>query len=274
MNLFDFTDYRVALKHLLQVKKQQIGQRFNYQNLAKACGIQKTYLSRSLNSEGTHLSDEQLYRAGKFLGLTKAERDFLELLRRLSRTQDIALSDEIKLEIDLLRRKSSRTDHYISTAAELNLSNEWASYFLDPHAMLVHIFLTLERFRKNIDLIAQALHIPKTKLDRILADLQSKKLISFNESGYKVLVRNIHLPTDSPFYRSFRTAKKLVAIEQLARLPEEKAYSFSVAISSTPEVRAKILRSILELIQNAENLVKDSDEVEVYQLSLDLFDWT
>lgn len=76
MSIYKHIDYKILLKNSLETKKSSLGRAFTYESMAKACRIQKTYLSRVLNRDGD-LSRDQLYRACEFLGFSAAEKEFV-----------------------------------------------------------------------------------------------------------------------------------------------------------------------------------------------------
>ena len=68
--------------------------------------------------------------------------------------------------------------------------------------------------------------------------------------------------------------QRLRALEQLDKISNDKAYSFSVTFSCTDAMRQAIQRKLLGFIGETEKLVADAKEEEVYQLNIDLFDWS
>lgn len=74
MDVFNSTDYKYFLREALHEKRRQVNASFTYERMARACGINKTYLSRVLNSEAAHLSEEQLYLAATYLGLDSEQQ--------------------------------------------------------------------------------------------------------------------------------------------------------------------------------------------------------
>ena len=75
MNLFQLADYRDAIRQrLLELKAQNPSSSF--QNLAKRCGVQKTYLSRVLSGGKAELSSDQLFLALDYLGFPEPEREY------------------------------------------------------------------------------------------------------------------------------------------------------------------------------------------------------
>ena len=52
MNIFKYLNYKVILKEKIKDLKEGRRGRFTFEALARACRIQKTYLSKVLNHDG------------------------------------------------------------------------------------------------------------------------------------------------------------------------------------------------------------------------------
>src|SRR5438067_732825 len=110
MRVYDCDSYKSFLRTSLLQKKQAVSSsRYTYERMARACGIQKTYLSRVLNSDASHLSDDQLYLACRFLGVGLVERDFLLLLRDWERSSVPERKAELAARIASQREKHQRS---------------------------------------------------------------------------------------------------------------------------------------------------------------------
>lgn len=273
MSLFEKDSYKEILKSQLNYKKINVSSAFTYEKMAHHCGIQKTYLSRVLNSNESHLSEEQLELASHYLGLGKPEREFLQLLRRRERVSEKEIKKEWTADIDAIRRKNLQTDQYLDVKQEASSLQDWTGYYLNPTVMLVHVFLTIPKYRKNVGHLKKILQISEDQLHGALRELETLNLINMTEQGYQILKSETHLSSDSPLYRPFRNLQRLKAIEKIDKLSEDKAYSFSVAFSANEKVKNEIQRRILKLISEVEKLVASAPEEEVFQLNIDLFDW-
>ena len=172
--------------------------------MATACGVQKTYLSRVLNSTDAHLSEEQLYHASMYLGMPKDEREFLQLLRRRDRATARALQDELDHDIERVRQHHRKTDQYIKVKPRDQKDRRptatagWDPFYTDPLNLLTHVFLTVERFRKDLPALASALRIDMDRLTRVLTTLEAQGLIRLVDDQLMLLKRDTHLPSDSP----------------------------------------------------------------------------
>lgn len=243
--------------------------------MAKACGIQKTYLSRALNSDRTHLSQDQLYQACLYLGLPKEERRFAALLLDHERASVGRRREDLAAEIELVRAKKRRTESYLKDMATASGPSGSAAYFLDPEAILVHVFLTTETYAGNVEAIQMRLNLSDARLREILATLQQRGLVGIDEHGaYHVLVDRLHLSSDAEIYPAYRVMQRLKTLERLRQLDGDHAYSFSAVFTADDATRRKIKQMLLALLAEVEPVASNAPAKDVFQLNLDLFDWS
>ena len=229
-----------------------------------------------LNSDSTHLSEQQLYQACQFLGFSKDEREFMQLLRRYQRCDVRQIESEWKNDIEAFRCKMMETDKFLNVSSHSPSSEDklMIEYYLNPTMILTHVFLTIEEYRTSPRKIMQFLGIDETGFNTILSKLESMELIQLTKHGYISKSCKSHLQKNSPLYPHFRTLQRLKSIEQMNQLSNDQLYSFSVVFSSNPKVRQKIQKKVLELIAEVEKDVDQKSEEQVYQLNIDFFDWS
>jgi hypothetical protein len=241
--------------------------------MARACGIQKTYLSRVLNSETAHLNEEQLFLAATYLGLASEEQRYLQLLRVFEKATAASYKAELQREIEKVRSVKERSESHL--AAETTFpQSDTSPYYLDPNIMLTHIFLAVERFRRDIQSLARKLNLSEEYLSEILTKLEQMKLIKLSDEGYVLLKESTHLPIDSPLYYPYRFMQRVKSLERIQRLPKEQTYNFSVVFSADENARKQIKAKFLEFLKNIEKIANSAPDREVYQLNFDLFDWS
>jgi len=273
VDIYNYSDYKTFLREALREKKQQVSASFTYDRMAKACGIQKTYLSRVLNSDDSHLSEDQLYLAASYLGISREEHHYLDLLRAYQKSQSAKYRASLEKEIELLRQANDRTDSHLK-AEKIPVLGDYSPYYLDPNVMLVHIFLAVERFRKNLKLLARQLDLSEEYFSEILTKLEQMKLITLSDAGYVLLKDSTHLPIDSPLYGPYRFMQRIKSLEKIQRLPKGRTYNFTAVFSADEQVRKKIQTKFLEMLEYIEKIATNAPDQEVYQINFDLFDWS
>lgn len=275
MDVFSFEDYKSALREIMKERQRQFGSRFTFEKMANACGIQKTYLSRVLNSTA-HLSADQLFTACEFLKLNPEEIDFLILLREHENSQNPKRLGILKNQILNIRKKFLRTESVLTgKTVDAQTQTQW-EYYTDVDIQLSHIFLTIPAYVKQPELIGKKLGLSGDRIQEILLKLKSWNLIEFKEDACIVREFSQHLPEDSPIFTPYGILNRMKSIEKM-RANDDKSksdYFFSVTFSASEETRLKFKKKILDLIKSFQSEVINSPSQEVYQFNLDLFRWS
>lgn len=274
MDIWEYDSYKLYLRDLLRIKKRKIGNQFTYQKMAEGCGIQKTYLSRVLNSEFGHLSSDQLYGGCEFLAIPEKEREYLFLLREHEQSQLQSRREEISSQISELRSQIMKTDAHISEDVKSDDSLKFAHYYLEPNVLLTHIFLSVERYRSNIKMIRDKLDISEAEFSVCLNTLEQMGLIAVGHDGYTIKREKSHLPSNSFIYKPYRALQRLKALERIQKLSEDQAYTFSVVFSATLKEKKLIQKKFLSMLKEISNSVSNAPGEEVFQMNFDLFDWS
>jgi uncharacterized protein (TIGR02147 family) len=273
MDIFNYTDYKEFLREALKERRRQVSPTFTYERMAKACGIQKTYLSRVLNSTTTHLSEEQLYLAATYLGLDSEQIEYIVVLRALDKAVNPNYRTLLQKKLESARARRLRSESRLSVDKKEPLS-DLSPYYLDPNVMLVHIFLAVEKFRLNLRSLAQQLNISDIYLSDILTKLEHMQLIRLTNDGYVLLQESSHLSVDSPLYGPYRFMQRIKSLERIQKLSREQSYNFSAVFSADTKAYLQIKSRFLEFLENASKLAQKAPDQEIYQMNFDLFDWS
>ncbi|MEK7692160.1 MAG: DUF4423 domain-containing protein [Bdellovibrionota bacterium] len=274
-NFFKFSRYKAALKETLLTKKEAFGNQFTFQNMASACRIQKTYLSRALSDDKTHLNSDQLFLASEYLGLNEIERTFLLLLHEREKSVVTKRRELLDREIDAIRKKHAKTEAVIEKSAVVLEGEDLRDYYLDPHIQIIHLFMTVQKYARNPDIVRQRLGLTRDRFTQLVNQLIKMKILSVIDKGaYRVAKASLHLSADSAIYPPHRTLLRLRALDQIQRSTKDQAYSFAVVFSATPSARRKIQDLFFGFLKDVEKEVTRSDPEEVYQLNFDLLSWS
>ncbi len=271
--IFEFTSYKVALNDLHLEKKVSFSKQYNFQNMAKFCGIQKTYLSKVLAHDG-HLTSDQLFSACEFLGLNQKERDYIFCLYECERSQNAKRREELNQKLQLLRAEIKKTEKNIPVKSLNSASPDLVEYYINPDFQLVHMFLTIPKYASNIRLIQLRLGLADDVFSNILRKLQNNNIITVKNGKFQSIVDNIHLPSDSYLFPAY---KKLIRLKSMSKFDNglnKNNFNFSVSFSCSVQTKESIHQEILKTIQRIQNKVTASPQEEVYQLNLDLFSWS
>jgi hypothetical protein len=274
MNPFQFSEYREILRETLLAKKAQHGRRYTFANLAKACRLQHTYLSTVLKGNG-HLNADQVYDAAQYLGLADDEYRFLSLVHEYERSTSAGRRRRLAQEIETARQQGLRTDPYVEAKPLPELeAPAVVDFYLDPNAALVHMFMTVQRFRGEPERARRALGLDPAVFAEALRKAERVGLLRRQGARVALLQDTIHLPAASPLYQLYRTSLRQKALEFMQTRSANRHYSFGVLYSASEATRAKIHARFLEFVDWAQQLTQGEPPTDVYQLNFELLRWS
>jgi hypothetical protein len=273
MSIYAYKSYKNALNSKLHEKKKLFGRQFTYQNMADHCRIQKTYLSKVLSREG-NLTEDQLYLACTYLSFNEEEIKFCLLLLSIEKCCIPARKSFLESQLKVFRENHLRTEESLSNEYSILANGQLIEYHTNPTLILIHIFLTIDEFSRDIQKISKSLNISIVELKTHIEKLISLGLIIEKDGRFVVIEKNLHLSKDSPVFPSYRSLMRLKALEQTERFSKSENYSFSAIISTDDDVRQKIQSEVLKLLKKAEGWVSKGKELEFLQFNIDLLKWS
>ncbi len=271
MNVYKYDAYKSIIKLKISSLKENRIKSVSLGRLAEMCSIQKSYISKVLNHDG-HFSSDQLYAICNALKFTPKEMSYLFLLFEYEKSEHPKRREILKKELDKIKSNYLKSENYLSNK-ELTLNNLSLKYHLNPNALLVHMYLTIPKYRLNIEAIGQKINISKNEMLNILDLLQDLKYISYKENKIEVLKENIHLSKDSELYQYYKTLIKVKTIEKIQNDSASKDYNFSVIFSSDEKAKQEIREHFMSFLKKVEEIVKKAKCEEVYQMNFDLISW-
>jgi hypothetical protein len=274
VNIFRFEDYRTLLRECLLEKKAQYGRLFTFEKMAKACRLQRTYLSTVMSGTG-HLNSDQLFAACDFLQLRDDEYEFVSLLHEWERSQFPDRRKRLSKEIALRRQTGLKTDGFIgnTVATKETTPKHLDAFYLNILAQLVHMFLTIPRYAKEPESIRRALGLEKDSFRIALNTVEQAGLISISGKEIKILQSAIHLPASSHLYPNYRMQMRLKALDAMQSRSAENHYSFSVLFSASEKTRRHIHARFLDFISWCQKVSSEDVEENVFQMNFDLLKW-
>lgn len=264
-------NYIEALEDLFQERKNRVG-KWTLARMGEEIGIQPSYITNVLKGRA-HLQPDQLYTIAEHLGLKANEREYLLLLLDYNRSTNPNRKADLKDKLFQFQKKYLKSDLHIS-AKTVDVEERFSEYYLNPICPIIHVFLNFDQYAKQPEKIAQQLGIAKNLLGDAIAVLEKLKYIEKTSKGYKVLIKNRHLPKDSPLCEPHQTLMRYKSIDQMQRIPKDDKYSFSVTLSCTPQDKNLIHQEFLNFLKKSEHIVKNSKREEIYQINFDLFPWS
>jgi uncharacterized protein (TIGR02147 family) len=273
-NIFRHLDYREILKILVNDRKKS-DPHFNFSVLAKALGVQKTFLSMVMNSK-SHLSTDQLFSLTEFFGLAKQQHDYLILLLEYEKTGLAKRKKILRNRIAAIQLEHRSPKKVMQSEFIESTSNDaFAAYYLDPFMTIVHQYLALPEFGGDPKKVAQSLGITDRSIKKIVQTLISLQLIvpATTPGAYRVSKENLWLSPDSPLNSAYYGLFRQISAYQLAKTPRDQRSVFSITFSADDKSRGLIHDAFLKFLREMESIVKVADSKEVYQINFDLFPW-
>jgi uncharacterized protein (TIGR02147 family) len=265
MNIFEQNDYKEALK--LYIRKKGKAKRGTYKNLAEYLGVHATLISQIL-SGSKDFTEEQIFSACDFLGISKLETQYLWILVQIERAGSVRLKNHYVELKDQLRNESLQLSNRVQRNHELTES-EKAIFYSSWLYSVVHVATTLDR-KVDFEFICERFHLAPAKAREILDFLIQIQMIKEKEGRFLPGTTSTHLEKKSPFIVKHHTNWRLKAIEATENLlDEELIYSANFTISKKDFARLR--EDMVQVIQNFLSVVKDSPAEDIAQFNLDFF---
>src|SRR5271170_3057867 len=103
MDLFSEDNYKQAIRG--SIKDRANAKRpLTLKKVAEKISIQYTYLSKALNDEKTHLSEDHVFAIARLVDWLPEETDYVFLLRALAVTTNTERKTELKLKLERIRK--------------------------------------------------------------------------------------------------------------------------------------------------------------------------
>lgn len=270
MEFFKTTDYRKCLRWALE-RLNSRGEKITNQDLAEAIRVQSPYLSKVLNGNAD-LSEDQLYLACTRLKLNTDEEKYLKMLLALARTSLKERKDELQKEISVFQEMKLSPSENRNAKKLVHEAQDLSAYYLDPWAQIIHMYLTIPKWRKNPLALVEKTQLAPEKLSAILKTLEDLHIIEFKNGVYSVLKDQLHLQKSSPLCGPQQSLMRSQALHRTQSIGSN-GYSFLATFTADDATRLQIQHHFVDFLKKVEKLVADAPAEEVYQVQFDLFPW-
>lgn len=273
MFLFDLQDYREAIKQIIEQKQKTI-RTLTFQSVAQQCRIQKGYLSRVV-AKSADLSRDQLFLFCDAMHLDPQQRNFLFLLHDFNRAGVEKRKIALGRELEQLRAKAAKTEGHIRYDKLISDDvSQFSKYYLDINTQLVHMFLTVQRYRNDLSLIESALRIDSTQMHQHLARLEELGLIKIEGAKISILRDELHLSADHPIFPIYRSMMRIRATSRLQENSDADNYSYSAFVSASSNTRILVKKRFLAFLKELQKEVGTDNPQEVFQINFDVLSWS
>lgn len=273
-DLYSYTDYKRALKDRLKALKSHQSP-ITLKKLADRLGMQYTYLSKALNDETTHISEDALFQLGQWLDFIEPEVEYLLLLRSLATTQNPTRKETLWNQIESLQRKRKVSAEYQDDTYAQYLQNE-LEYVTSPLCTVVRVALIIKEYQQDPLRICSHLGISHVKLKSILQVLEKTGFIELGERDFEVKEnkkKKIHFSKTHPLMRIRQSRLKTQLESRMLQSPEEDKESFFVTFNADEEAFKKIKARFDQFIKEVQEHAQNSEPRHLMQLNFDLLKW-
>lgn len=262
-SLFDFRDYKQYL--VAQGESESRGYR---KKLSEAAGCQTAYVSHVLNGTA-HFSWEQAEAISRFLGHSGFETEYFLFMVELTRAGTPSLRRFLSGKLDEIREKHLNIKTRVHIKATLSREDQ-ARYYSAWYYAAIHVLLTLPKLRTQ-EALSRHLRVSTKIVSEVLDFLCSVSLAVREGQTYLVGSAELHLEIDSPMISKHQTNWRLQAIRSLENFREGDLH-YSSVFTIHPEDANRIRASLVEQIQNATQIVRDSKEELSFAMGIDFWE--
>lgn len=264
-SLFDFKDYRDAVKFLLDTRGDKT--RGSQSRLASFIGCQQAYLSRFFAGQA-ELSQEQILLIADFFTLDKLEAEYILYLLNFNRAGNGQLKSFYEKKIKQILEKKLEIKSRIKAEGDLDLESK-TIYYSDWLYCAVHIITAIDKYR-TVREIAERLRVSQQKVTDVLEFLESKGLVVKKNNRYMNKIGSLHLGGDASVIKFHHANWRLQSLNNLGAGSQQNL-NYSSVISCGVADTAEIREIIVDAIGKIRKIVKDSPNEEVYCYNFDFF---
>jgi uncharacterized protein (TIGR02147 family) len=261
--IFDFRDYKRYLVALGESESR--GYR---KNLAEAAGCQTAYVSHVLNG-GAHFSWEQAEAISRFLGHSAMEMEYFLFVVELTRAGTPSLRRFLSAKLDEIREKHLNIKTRVLIKETLSREDQ-ARYYSAWYYAAIHIMLMLPKLQTQ-EALCRHLRLSPKIVSSVLEFLCSVSLAVRKGQNFGIGSAELHLETDSPMISKHHTNWRLQAIRSLENFREGDLH-YSAVFAIHPDDAIRIRANLVEQIQNANQIARESKEEVSFAMGVDLWE--
>lgn len=262
-SIFEYTNYVDFLKNWVIQKGHG-----SKSQLAQTAQVQTTYLSLVLKNQA-HLNLEQALRLKTLLGLNHAELDFFLLLLQKNKAGSTDLEEYFGEKIQNQIQQRTQLRERIANPITFTLEQQ-SVYFSSWHYAAIHtaILIPSLRTREHLELFFR---LPSEVISEALEFLEKLHLISKENGRYTLNSFRMHLPNDSSLINLHHSNWRLQALQNMQKRNLHDLHLSSVLSLSKKDAES-LKKKLLDLIENFEQTLKNSEDEVLYSLGLDWFE--
>jgi uncharacterized protein (TIGR02147 family) len=276
MDIYVKKDYRQVLRIKFDLLKK-VDKSITFAKMADFMRVQKPYVSKVLGGSADFNSD-QLYKACEYLKFNDEEYEYTSLLLEYERSQFKDRKAKLHKHIKELRHQNTDAGKSLPSSTQMTTeefdTSHFVDFYLDPLYSVLHVLLTIPKYKNNFELITKSLLINEERLEAMLQKLELMKIIKRTKKGIQVLIPSLHLPRDSKIIAPHLKLKSALCNHKKGDLPFSKKKAFSVTFSADDDAKNKIAVEFNNFLEKVQKIASEAKPVDCYEMSFDLFPWT
>lgn len=254
---------------LIKLKK------LNYRLVSNFTNIHASYFTRVIKGDAK-FSQQQIFSILKIFDLSESEIDYAILLWQLDQAVSSDEQKYFKNKIEQKQKEVKQLKRRLNAKEiePIQVTDTLVNYYDDPLTSIIHMFLTIDKFKNNSSLILEKIDIDKTTLQSELLKLNSLNLIRLKNDVITHVEDSVHLPQESIYSKRNHTNWRLKTIFNLqSSYKNSSDYNFSAIFTGDEKLKQSIQKAILDSIVEIGNQVeKCKNADEVYHLGFDLWE--
>lgn len=273
MSIYEQNDYKSVIKYRIKDLRATQPQK-TLKKLAQNIPVQYTFLSKVLNSDSAHLSEDHLFKLSRMLEFLPDEIDFILLLRSSQTAQASQRREYCLQKIEQIRRQREISADFATSTSE-GLKKEMA-YLFNPYCMLVHVSLFIKEYQQSPQKLAALFGIQYEKMRETLVVLEDNGYIVTGDDPFdikEVKQRYPHFGPEHPLTRLHQATIKNHMLQKLGHSLEEDKDSFFVTFTMDEEGFTKVKKLFRDFLKQVQEVTFDAKHKQLYQLNFDLLKW-
>ncbi len=269
--IYEFDDYKFIIKNKLKLLKSEFPG-ISLQKIAQNINIQYTFLSKILNSDSVHISEDHLYKFCKNLFFNEDEIEYLFLLRSKESSECPDRKNHLIKKIKNFQTIHQNTKLEIQNKKILQTEYD-IKYLFDPYIMVVHAALSIHQFQKNPKNLCTLLQLSLNKIEEYLIILEKLEYIKIGKNNFEIIEvfdKFPHFSPDHPLTRIHQMSIKSFLLNRLSQTSESDKESFFVTFTMDPNGFQKTKSLFRKFISDVQKITFEGQRKNLYQLNFDL----
>ena len=264
ISVFEAASYKTYVRDL--IKSKPSGGRGTFRELALHLRVHTTFISQVFRGS-KELSSEQGFKVASFLGLDTNQTDYFLGLIELERTTFAPLKERVRARLDDMRKQNQMVTSRIRPTKELT-DEVKARFYSNWHFAAIRLATDIPSLR-NAEALARHFHLSPAIIEEALRFLCAQDLIIQDGKQFKLGPSRTHIDQYSSFSSAHHRNWRLKAMERHPTLHSHEL-AFSAPMTLSHEDLKIVRKSILNLIQDVADRVKDSPSESLACLNIDL----